>query len=88
MKASKLLEQLKDYLDSERRAQIAKSDSIKVVLKKLKKKANSLKARLNEEADDAVREQLKREIEVITAQRKKGISLLKEIKKAQKNSDS
>lgn len=87
MKAGKLLEQLKDYLDSERRAQIAKYDSMKTVLKKLKKKANSLKARIDEEEDEAIRELMRQEIKVITAQRKKGISILKEIKDAQKNPD-
>ena len=82
MKASKLLEKLKDYLSAERRAQLAKYDSIKRVLKKLKKKENALKAKLKNEHDEKAHKRLKKEMDVLSVQRKKGVSTLKELKKA------
>ena len=84
MKVKKLMVQLADYLNAERRAQIAKYDAIKKILRKLKKKTNLLKSRLENEQSEAKREHLKQEIEVMTAQRKKGVSILKEIKAVRK----
>ena len=43
-----------------------------------------LKEQLENEQNKEVREHLNQEVEVITAQRKKGLSILKEIKKAKK----
>jgi len=84
MKANKLLEKLKDYLGAERRAQLAKYDSIKRVLKKLKKKENALKDKLKKEHDGKANNQLKKEMDVLSAQRKKGVKMLKELKEARK----
>jgi hypothetical protein len=84
MKSNKLLEILKGYLGIERRAQIAKYDSIKNVLKKLKKKENTLKDKLKKEPAGEAREQLEKEMEVLSAQRKKGMAMLKEIKEEKK----
>jgi hypothetical protein len=84
VKVKKLLVQLGDYLNAERRAQIAKYDSIKKILVKLKKKTNFLKGRLERESDETLQESLRQEIGVITAQRKKGLAILKEIKAARK----
>ena len=84
MKATKLLEKLKDYLGAERRAQLAKYDSIKRVLKKLKKKENALKDKLKKEHDEKARKRLKKEMDVLSAQRKKGVNTLKELKEAKK----
>jgi len=82
MKATELLEKLKGYLGTERRAQIAKYDSIKHVLKKLKKKENALKDKLKKEQDEKARQRLKKEMNVLSAQRKKGVNVLKELKQA------
>ncbi|MCF6282347.1 MAG: hypothetical protein L3J28_09080 [Candidatus Polarisedimenticolaceae bacterium] len=84
MKVKKLMAQLGDYLNAERRAQIAKYDAIKKILSKLKKKTKLLEEQLDQEWDEAVQEHLKQEISVITAQRKKGLTILKEIKEARK----
>ena len=84
MKANKLLEKLKDYLGAERRAQFAKYDSIKGVLKKLKKKENVLKNKLKKEHDEKAINQLKKEMDVLSAQRKKGMKMLKELKEAKR----
>jgi len=84
MKAAELLEKLKGYLGAERRAQIAKYDSIKRVLKKLKKKENALKDKLKKEHDEKARKRLQKEMDVLSAQRKKGVNVLKELKEAKK----
>ena len=80
MKSSKLLEILKGYLGIDRREQIAKYDSIKHVLKKLKKKENALKDKLKKELDEKAHSQLKKEMDVLSAQRKKGVEMLKKLK--------
>jgi len=84
MKATKLLEKLKRYLGAEQRAQLAKYNSIKRVLKKLKKKENALKDKLKKEQDESTLKQLKKEMDVLSAQRKKGVKMLKELKEARK----
>jgi predicted nucleic acid-binding Zn-ribbon protein len=86
MKSNKLLETLKDYLGVERRAQIAKYASIKQVLKKLKKKENILKDKLKKERDEKAYNRLKKEMDVLSAQRKKGVKILKELKQAKNKS--
>ena len=82
MKVTKLLEKLKAYLGAEQRAQLAKYDSIKRVLKKLKKKENALKDKLKKEHDEKAHKRLKKEMDVLSAQRKKGVRMLKELKEA------
>lgn len=86
MKSNKLLETLKDYMGVERRAQIEKYDSIKQVLKKLKKKENVLKDKLKKERDEKAHNRLKKEMDVLSAQRKKGVKILKELKLAKNKS--
>lgn len=85
MNINKLLDELRNYLDSEKREQLAKYDSIKRVLKKLKKKENALKYELTHEFDEEVGKQLQLEIDVIFAQRKKGVELKKALKKAKES---
>lgn len=85
MNKNTLLDELKNYLNSERREQLEKYDSLKRVLKKLKKKENALKDKLNNEEDDEICNQLQREIDVIFAQRKKGIELRKTLKLAKES---
>ena len=82
MKTKKLLEKLKGHLNAERREQLSKYDSIKKILRKLKKKEIILKEQLNDEDDEEVREQLQKELDVIFAQRQKGVGLKKELKAA------
>lgn len=85
MKTKKLLENLKNHMIAERRDQLAKYDSIKHILKKLKKKENALKEELKEEQDEKARSRLQQEIDVIFAQRKKGVKLRKELKEAKES---
>jgi hypothetical protein len=84
MKSNELLDVLKKYLGIERRAQLAKYDSIKQVLKKLKKKENALKDKLKKELNEKSHNRLKKEMDVLSAQRKKGLKMLKELKEVKK----
>ncbi len=79
MKTEKLLEQMKGLLSAKRRKQIAEYESLEKVLGKLETKKAKLRAKLGEEADDERRKELVRKIEVIGAQRKKGLELKKAI---------
>ncbi|MCW8826319.1 MAG: hypothetical protein OQK78_07830 [Gammaproteobacteria bacterium] len=80
MKSNELLDVLKKYLGIERRAQIAKYDSIKKILKKLKKKENALKDKLKKEDDEKRLKRLQKEMNILSVQRKKGVKMLKELK--------
>ena len=51
------------------------------VLKKLKKKENNLKNKLNNESNLKNRKQIKKELAIVHAQRKKGIEAIKKLKK-------
>ena len=81
MKAAKLLNILSDFLDGEKRAQRKQAECIKKVLKKLKKKERAMKAKLSSEKSANRQKRLAEELQVIYAQRKKGVSILKGLKK-------
>ena len=79
MKTKKLLSRLAEFLDRDRRAQLAEADSIKEVLRKLKNKEQHLKEQLKEENDAKELQALEVKLAVVHAQRKKGEQLLREI---------
>lgn len=81
MKTSKLLKRTEEFLSAEKKKQRDQVDSIKVILKKLKKKQQSLKNKLEKEKNEGDRRQLKKEIDTLFVQRKKGIKVLKKLKK-------
>ena len=80
MKTPKLLKKVNEYLDSDKKRQAEQKDSIKKVLKKLKKKQNHLKEKLKNEKDEKVAKSLKKELNIIFVQRKKGLKVLKSMK--------
>ena len=82
MKLKKVLNRLSKYLDAERREQLEEYESIKQVLKKLKTKRDNLAEKINFENDDILREKLQGKLDVVNAQRRKGLKLLKELKLA------
>lgn len=79
MKTKKLLRMIKSLLSADRRAQVAKADSLEEILRKLERKEQALRAKLDEEKDKARRKEILRKLEVIAAQRKKGQKLGKKI---------
>lgn len=78
MKTRKLLERLVSYLDADARQRKKERDDIKAVLKKLKRREKKLKKQLEELEDEQKRGALQGEIDILHAQRKKGVKLLKE----------
>ena len=79
MKRKKLLRKIKALLDADQRAQIAKYDSLEKVLGKLEVKESGFREKLSEENDEERRKEILRKLEVIEAQRKKGVQLKQEI---------
>ncbi len=78
MKQKKLLEKLKDFFDSDARERNKHKSDIKDVLKKLKKKERQLEEKLGKEIDEEKRNRIQQKIDVVYAQRKKGIKLIQE----------
>ncbi len=79
MKTKKLLQKIKALLSADRRAQLAKYDSLEDVLEKLSAKEVAFREKLDGEEDEEQRREILRKLEVIEAQRKKGEILKKEI---------
>ena len=84
MRVKKLLDKLKDILSAERNAQLEKYSSLKKVLKALRVEKTRLKKELAESSDENERQELATRLKVISAQRKKGLTVLKELKKDRK----
>lgn len=87
MKTKKLLNKLKDILGSERQAQLAKYDALKKVSKSLRIKKINLERELEGEMDENVKEEITSKLKIISAQRKKAIKLLNELKAERKRSN-
>ena len=81
MKAEKMLNKLKDILSAERQAQLEKYESLKKVLKALRIEKRKLEAELTTETDEDARHDLASRLKVISKQRKKGLTVLEELKK-------
>lgn len=84
MRVKKLLDKLKDILSAERHAQLEKYSSLKKVLKALRVEKSRLKKELAESSDENERQDLATRLKVISAQRKKGLTVLKELKRERK----
>lgn len=84
MRVKKLLDKLKDILSAERQAQLEKYSSLKKVLKALRVEKSRLKKELAETSDENERQEIATRLKVISAQRKKGLTVLKELKKERK----
>ena len=77
MKRKRLLKTLGDLLDMEGRKQRKHRDELKALLKKLKKKEVELKAKMQLEKNERKRKRLGKELEIIKAQRTKGVMTLR-----------
>ena len=84
MKVKKLLDKLTDLLSAERHAQLAKYSSLKKVLKALRVEKTRLKKELAETSDEIEQQEIATRLKVISMQRKKGLTVLKELKKERK----
>ena len=83
MKQKKLLEKLKHFFDLNEREKRKQKSDIKDILKKLKKKERKLRDKLDEENDEGKCLRIQQEIDIIYAQRTKGVNLLQELKQGE-----
>jgi len=79
-KVQKMLKKIKAFLDSDYREQVERREKIIDVLKRLKKRTKAIGRQLESVDDDEVRSALLDELELIKAQRKKAIQVIKSIK--------
>ena len=81
MKQKKLLKSLAKVLDMEGRKQRNHRDELKDLLKELKKKKLELEQQMLHEKDERKLNRLGKELEIINAQRLKGLKALQELMK-------
>ena len=79
MKRKKLLKTLSRYLNMEARNQRKHHDELKDLLKQLKQKKVELEEKLQHEKDERKRKRLGKELEIIRAQREKGLEALQDL---------
>jgi hypothetical protein len=79
MGSKKLLKKLADFFDLDARARQKRKDELNELLSRLKIKEEELKTERDLETDEHQIRHLDKKIDLVHGQRKKGISLLKEI---------
>jgi len=80
MKKKKLIEKLQHFFDTDKKEKLAHLEEIKEVLKRLKKKELKIKATIAVCTDSAEIIELQKKVDIIYAQRHKGLKLVKELK--------
>jgi hypothetical protein len=84
VKVKKLLDKLTDILSDERHAQMEKYKSLKKVLKALRVEKVKLEKELANTTDPQPRYDIESRLKIISKQRKKGLEVLKDLKKERK----
>jgi len=79
-KVQKMLKKIKSFLDSDYREQVERREKIIDVLKRLKKRTKAIDRQLESVVEGEARTALLDELELIKAQRKKAIQVIKAIK--------
>lgn len=82
MKRKKLLNKLAGFMDLEQRKQRKHRDELEVLLKKLEKKKAELEDKMKSENDNRKRDRLSKELEIIKAQREKGLKVLQDLRES------
>ncbi|AHE98019.1 hypothetical protein [Thioalkalivibrio paradoxus] len=80
MKTRKLLERLGRFLDKDRAEQHAELESIQEILQKLEKKEARLRGKLEEESDPDEQQEITTKLEVVHAQRLKGLERVRQLR--------
>ena len=80
MKTSKLLKKAEELFSAKKSKQRKKIASLKETLAALKKKKHKLNAKMKNVESDHDRENIEKELEVVRAQRHKGLKILKGLK--------
>lgn len=79
MKLKRLVKRLEAFLDADSRGRREHRDDMKKLLKKMKLKEKSLAEKALGEFDEERLRRLRKEIEMVHAQRKKGVDALKKL---------
>lgn len=89
MKLKKLMARVSQFLDADSKTQMEEIKSIRKVLKELKSKERDLKEKIADLAakNSEERDELQIKLDVIYAQRKKGLDRVKELKKRLQEKD-
>lgn len=85
MKIKKLFAKAESFLNSDKRKRKEKKKCLRHVLKKLRKQEEKLNVRLQNESDEHAIDKLNRKIALVHAQRKKGLTLMKELMEKKKS---
>lgn len=80
MKRKKLMRKLADYLSLDQRSLRKKREKMRLVLKELRGKEHKLKKRMENEHDQTRQTQMAKELDILRAQRRKGVAVLRELK--------
>ncbi len=80
MKLKQLLDRISRLTHADRNEQMEQRSLLKNTLKQLRDKGQELEQRLCSEKDQALRKELQEKLNIIYAQRGKGLALLKELK--------
>jgi len=83
MKTKALVKIAQQLIDNAKKEQSDEIESLKAILKELKKKKRSLKDKLENEEDEIKCLDIQRKLDVLSSQRKKGLSLIKKLKKGE-----
>ncbi|MBE0469690.1 MAG: hypothetical protein IBX55_09325 [Methyloprofundus sp.] len=87
MSKKKLLKKLQDFFDADQRQKERHVDDIKRILKKLKEKERKLQKELELCGTGEQCVALQQELDIVYAQRMKGVKIVKEIKDKDKDED-
>ena len=79
MKLKNQLKKLQELLDSETRERSIYRQDMKTLLRKMKLKENNMSEKAKTESDEATRELLMKKIDMLHAQRRKGIQALRKM---------
>ena len=85
MSVRSLLEKLSILLSEEHQEQLAKYKSLKKVLRALRREKAALKESLATTEDEAARKDIESRLKIVSAQRKKGLLVLKKLKSERNN---
>lgn len=87
MKIKKLMERLTRFLDADTKTQMEEIRSIRKVLKALKEKERKLRDKLERGVEGETAEELQIKLDVIYAQRRKGVERVQALRESLKGSD-
>lgn len=79
MGRKKLLQKLSEFFDMDLRARAKHKEDLNDLLSRLKQKEIELKEKMESEENEKVKSELQQKIDLVHSQRKKGITMLKEL---------